>query len=132
MLARASSCVGNSWCHAMFKIKYCHKIFANKEIRSFVAELFFLISATRDIPIRTIGFDDDHVHPEINIKLRSKPEVAKIFKGIIGKKIFENFPEIKKRFFWGSGFWNPAYLMDNIGSNEEHVREYIKNQKYSI
>jgi putative transposase len=53
-------------------------------------------------------------------------------KGIIGKKLFENFPEIKRRFFWGSGFWNPAYLMDNIGSNEESVREYIKNQKYAI
>ena len=132
MLARASSCVGNSWCHAMFKIKYCHKIFANKEIRTFVAELFFLISTTRDMPIKTIGFDDDHVHLEVDIKLKSKPEAAKIFKGIIGKKLFENFPEIKRRFFWGSGFWNPAYLMDNIGSNEESVREYIKNQKYAI
>jgi len=131
MLARASSCVGNSWCHAMFKIKYCHKIFANKEVRIFVAELFFLISTTRDIPIRTIGFDDDHVHLEVNIKLKSKPEVAKIFKGIIGKKVLENFPEIKRKFFWGSGFWNPAYLMDNIGSDEESVREYILNQKYS-
>ncbi len=131
MLARASSCVGNSWCHAMFKIKYCHKIFSNKEVRTFVAELFFLISATRDMPIKTIGFDDDHVHLEVNIKLKSKPEAAKIFKGITGKKILENFPEIKKKFFWGSGFWNPAYLMDNIGSNEESVREYILNQKYS-
>jgi len=115
----------------MFKIKYCHKIFANKEVRIFVAELFFLISTTRDIPIRTIGFDDDHVHLEVNIKLKSKPEVAKIFKGIIGKKVLENFPEIKRKFFWGSGFWNPAYLMDNIGSDEESVREYILNQKYS-
>ena len=131
MLARASSCVGNSWCHAMFKIKYCHKIFADKEIRSFVAELFFLISTTRDMPIKTIGFDDDHVHLEVNIKLKSKPEAAKIFKGIIGKKLFENFPEIKRKYFWGSGFWNPAYLMDNIGSDEESVRDYIKNQKYS-
>ena len=131
MLARASSCVGNSWCHAMFKIKYCHKIFLDKEIRTFIAELFFLISTTRDMPIKTIGFDDDHVHLEVNIKLKSKPEAAKIFKGISAKKLFENFPEIKKKYFWGSGFWNPAYLMDNIGSDGESVREYIKNQKYS-
>ena len=83
------------------------------------------------MPIKTIGFDDDHVHLEVNIKLKSKPEAAKIFKGIIGKKLFENFPEIKRKYFWGSGFWNPAYLMDNIGSDEESVRDYIKNQKYS-
>lgn len=35
MLARASSCVGNSMVHAMFKIKYCHKIFDFVEIRFF-------------------------------------------------------------------------------------------------
>ena len=36
MLVRASSCVGNSWCHAMFKVKYCHKVFAIEEVRLYV------------------------------------------------------------------------------------------------
>ena len=132
MLARASSCVGNSWCHAMFKIKYCHKIFDEKEVRSYVAELFFLISALYDMPIKKMGFGDDHVHLQVNIKLKSKPEAAKILKGITGNKIFKQFPEIKKKFFWDSGFWNPAYLMDNIGSDEETVGNYISDQKYSV
>lgn len=132
MLARASSCVGSSWCHAMFKIKYCHKIFGEKEIRSYVAELFFLISTLYDMPIKKMGFGDDHVHLQVNIKLKSKPEAAKILKGIIGNKIFKQFPEIKKKFFWNSGFWNPAYLMDNIGSDEETVGDYIMGQKYSV
>ena len=109
MLARASSCVGNSWCHAMFKIKYCHKIFDDCEVRGFVAELFFLISTLYDLPIKEMGFGDDHVHFKVNIKLRSKPEAAKILKGITGNKIFKQFPEIKEKFFWDSGiqliFW---------------------------
>ncbi len=130
MLARASSCVGESWCHAMFKIKYCHKIFNIKEVRVYILELFYLISTLYDMPVKKIGFGDNHVHIHINIKLRSKPEAAKIFKGVTGKKVFEQFPEIKKKFFWGSGFWNPAYLMDNIGRDEENIENYIANQKY--
>lgn len=132
MLARASSCVGNSWCHAMFKIKYCHKIFDDKEVRTFTAELLFLISTLYDLPMKEMGFGDDHVHFKVNIKLRSKPEAAKILKGITGNKILKQFPEIKKKFFWDSGFWNPAYLMDNIGSDEESVTKYILSQKYPV
>ena len=81
MLARASSCVGSSWCHAMFKIKYCHKIFDDKEVRVYVAELFFLISTLYDMPIKKMGFGDDHVHLQVNIKLKSKTDAAKILKG---------------------------------------------------
>ena len=132
MLARASSCLGDSWCHAMFKIKYCHKIFDINDVRAYIVELFFLISSLYDMPIKKMGFDDDHVHFRINIKLRSKPEVAKILKGITAKKLFQKFPEIKKEFFWGSGLWNPAYMLDNIGSDEEKVDDYIASQKYVI
>ena len=130
MLARASSCIGSSWCHAMFKIKYCHKIFDDNGVRSYVAELLILISSLYDMPIKKMGFGDDHVHFRVNIKLRSKPDVAKIFRGIIAKKLFEKFPEIKKKFFWGSGFWNPAYMLDNVGSDEESIDNYIAGQKY--
>ena len=132
MLARASSCLGDSWCHAMFKIKYCHKIFDIDEVRVYVVELLFLISSLYDMPIKKMGFDDDHVHFRINIKLKSKPEAAKILKGITAKKLFQKFPEIKNKFFWGSGLWNPAYMLDNIGSDQERVDNYISSQKYVI
>ena len=130
MLVRASSCVGNSWCHAMFKIKYCHKIFDNQEVRVFIFELLVQISKDYYLPVEKIGFDSDHVHFDVDIRLKSKPEVAKIFKGITGKKVLEKFPEIKKKYFWGSGFWNPAYLMDNIGKEKEIIENYIMNQRY--
>ena len=41
------------------------------------------------------------------------------------------FPEIKKKYFWESGFWNPAYWMDNVGRDEQYTIDYIANQKYS-
>ena len=131
MLARASSCVGDSWCHAMFKVKYCHKIFESEEVRFFVSDLFYKIAAEYDMPIKKIGIDADHVHLYINIKLRSKPEAAKILKGITGRNILKRFPAIKNQLFWGSGFWNPSYLMDNVGRDEQIVENYVGSQHYS-
>lgn len=130
MLARASSCVGNSWCHATFKVKYCHPIFSIEEVRLLVFDMLHLISINYNLPIEDIGFGDNHVHFDVDIKLRSKPEVAKIFKGIIAKMIFKKFPEIKDKYFYGSGFWNPAYFLDNIGRDRDEIKQYIRKQQY--
>ena len=131
MLIRASSCVGNSWCHAMFKVKYCHHVFDDAEVRMFVFDMINIISANYNMPVQKIGFDSDHVHFEVDIRIKSKPEAAKIFRGIIGRKIFEKFPKMKRKYFWDSGFWNPAYLMDNIGSDKDVIERYIMSQKYT-
>ncbi len=131
MLFRHSSCLGSSWCHAMFKVKYCHKIFDIEEVRIFIFNMLNQISASYDMPIEKVGFESDHVHFDVDIKLKSKPEAAKIFRGITGKRIFEKFPEIKKKYFWDSGFWNPSYLLDNIGRDKEAIEHYISNHRYS-
>lgn len=130
MLARASSCVGNSWCHATFKVKYCHKVFEIEEVRTFVFDLLSQISAGYNMPIEDIGFGDNHVHFDVDIKVRSKPEVAKIFKGVIGKRVLKEFPEIKIKYFYSSGFWSPAYFLDNIGRNHDDIKNYIRKQSY--
>ena len=130
MIARASSCVGNSWCHATFKVKYCHKLFEIEEVRMFVFDLLNQISASYNLPIEDIGFGDNYVHFDVDIKIKSKPEVAKIFKGIIAKMVFKKFPDVKKRYFYGSGFWSPVYFLDNIGRNHEDIKQYIRKQNY--
>ncbi len=130
MVARASSCIGNSWRHATFKVKYCHKVFEIEEVRIFVYDLLHKISAGYNMPIEDVGFGDNHVHFDIDIRIRSKPEVAKIFRGIIAKMLFKKFPEIKKKYFYGNGFWNPAYFLDNIGRDRDEIKQYIRKQQY--
>jgi len=130
MVARASSCVGDSWCHATFKVKYCHKVFADEEVRLFMYDLLHQIAAGHNMPIEDVGFGDDHVHFDVDIRIRSKPEAAKIFRGISGRLVLKQFPAMKKKYFWGSGFWNPAYFLDNIGRDREDIKQYIKKQQY--
>ena len=47
---RYSSAVGEAWQHAMFKVKYCHPIFDDKEVREECDKLFD--EAPRDIKFR--------------------------------------------------------------------------------
>ncbi len=131
---RFSSAVGDAWMHCEFKIKYCHKIFDDEIYRDGIYHLLQEASYKYQIPIGEMGFDEDHVHFMGDIGLYSRPEVAKLLRGYVGKKFFEHFPELKlpKKqggLFWGSGLWNPSYF---IGSpkNLQNTINYIKRQKY--
>jgi putative transposase len=126
---RYSSAVGEAWMHCMFKIKYCHKIFDDPLIREAMFQLLEEAAKFYDIPLREVGFDSDHLHFIVDIALYSRPEIAKRLKGYTAKKFLEKFPEIKKKYFWGSGLWNPSYY---IGSprNLESTVKYVMNQKY--
>jgi len=129
---RRSSCVGDSWVHAMFKVKYCHNVFDNAEVRAWLNAKLYEISSLFDMPIRKLGIDSNHLHMKLNIGIRSKPEAAKIFRGRIGRQIFQAFPKLKEKLFWDSGFWNPAYFMDNVGKDADAIEAYISKQKYAI
>ena len=126
---RYSSAVGESWQHAMFKVKYCHEIFDNREIREECDRLLEEASQRYEISIDGKGFDSNHVHMKIDIGIYSKPEVAKKLKGYVAKKLLHKFPEIKKKYFWGSGMWNPSYYMSSP-KDLAALERYLKKQKW--
>ena len=126
---RESSAVGEAWLHCMLKVKYCHKIFDDKDVREECARLFHDAEERYSLRIDMMGFDNNHVHMKIDIRNYSRPQVAKMLKGYVAKKLFQRFPGLKKKFFWGSGLWNPSYYLGNI-PNMQHLHSYIRGQKY--
>ena len=127
---RYSSAVGESWHHFSFKVKYCHPIFDNKVLREECYQLMLEAFKKYQIRHKDIGFDSNHVHGIIDIGNYSRPEVAKNIKGYVGKKFLERFPEIKEKYFYGSGLWNPAYYMDSIGKDMDFIMGYVRKQRY--
>lgn len=82
------------------------------------------------VEITELGYDRNHVHMDIRwmrITL-SVDQIAKKLKGTTGRKLLQEFPGIKKRFFWGSGFWSPVIYGDSLGREPAQIREYIRNQ----
>src|SRR3989338_4149455 len=100
---RGSSSVTRLEIHVSYKVRYCHKIFDFVEVKQRCQEIFFEVATLYSIRIIEIGFDGDHVHMDIQIKNTHRMcDVDKRFKGTSGRKLLEEFPEIKKKYFWGS------------------------------
>ena len=127
-LTRRSSSIGRHLMHVSFKVKYCHKIFEYKEVESLCKHIFLKTAEDIGIDIQELSFDKDHAHMIVDIGLKSIPEVAKYLKGRSGYKILKALPWLKRRYFWGSGMWNPATYFDSLGNNENRLRNYVKQQ----
>lgn len=128
---RYSSAVGEAWIHVMFKVKYCHEIFDITEVREECHKLLQEAAEHYQITLSETGFDANHLHFIADLGLKSKPELAKCLKGYVARKLLARFPKIKKKYFWGSGLWNPSYYMDGA-KNLESLVKYIKKQKYGL
>ena len=57
--------------------------------------------------------------------------IVKYLKGITGRKLFEQFPQIRSKL-WNGELWNHSYYCETIGSvSEENIKRYIENQSKS-
>ena len=118
------------YAHLSFKIKYSHKVFEIKDFREACEECFQKIASDKKINLQSLGFDSDHIHMICDLGKYSEPQIRKIFKGISGFKLLKQFPEIKKKYFWGSGLWGRQYYCYSIGSDMNSLQNYIKKQKF--
>jgi REP element-mobilizing transposase RayT len=125
---RYSSAVGEVWLMMTLKVKYCHKIFDKQAIREYTKAVLEQALHYYGIRHKTIGFDSDHVHINLDLGIYSKPELAKKIKGFTAAKILKEFPWLKSRLFRGKGFWNPA--TDGRTGDMEFYEHYVANQKY--
>lgn len=127
-LCRRSSANGRALFHFMFKVKYCHNIFDDEQVKNRCEVIFREVAQEKGFELGETGFDRNHVHSLIEIGVYSRPQIAKFLKGTSAKKLLKEFPYLKQKYFWGSGMWNPSYWGDAVGEDEQRVTPYIKNQ----
>ena len=53
-----------------------------------------------------------------------------LFKGTSGRKLFQQFPEVKKKYFWGSGLWARSIYFYGVGRDKESMEKYMEKQKF--
>ena len=77
-----------------------------------------------------LNIQPDHVHLLLKVPpKRSISELMGYLKGKTAIQIFRQFPNLKKRPYWGNHFWARGYCVDTIGLNEEMIRKYVKFQE---
>lgn len=81
--------------------------------------------------IESLNIMPDHVHTFVQADHLTPPvQIAKALKSISAVHIFNKFPKLKGRKFWGSGLWSRGTYYATVGYiSEESVKQYIESQK---
>jgi len=115
--------------HLVFPAKYRRKIFS-KELETTLINVCIEISQRYEINFIEIGNDEDHVHFLIQgIPKMPVSRIVQIIKSITARELFAKHKEIKKQL-WGGNLWTSGFYANTVGqySNEETIRNYVKNQ----
>ena len=131
-LVHYRTCVCNINYHIVWSVKYRRKILS-AEIEKYLKELVHQIAADKGFTVHLFEVGEgDHIHCFVSGPPKlSVTDIVKYLKGITGRKLFEQFPEIREKL-WKGQLWNHSYYVRTIGSvSEENIRRYIEQQRKS-
>ena len=99
------------------------------QLRRYLGETFRDLAQQRECDILEGHLLPDHVHVLISIPPKySVSQVVGYLKGKSAIQIARTFMGRKKNFT-GQHFWARGYFVSTVGTDEETVREYIRQQE---
>ena len=129
-LTHARTCVYNVNYHIVWSVKYRRKVL-DSTIEKRLKEMVYEIADKKGFIIHKIEVGEkDHVHVFVSAHPKISPSyIVKMLKGITGRKLFIELPEIKNKL-WKGILWNSSFYLETVGSvSEEAIKTYIDKQK---
>jgi len=111
-------------------VKYRHPLLTPK-IEARLKEICHEIAKDKEFIVYKLEVgEQDNVHVFVSGHPKISPSyMAKMLKGISARKLFVEYPELKKKC-WKGRLWNGSYYIETIGStSEENIKNYINRQK---
>lgn len=118
--------------HVVWSVKYRRKILT-PEVERYLKELIAQIAKDKGFTVQLFECGEcDHVHCFITAPPKlSVTVIVKYLKGITGRKLFEEFPDLRNKL-WKGELWNHSYYCETIGSvSQENIKRYIEHQNKS-
>ena len=128
-LIHSRTCVYNINYHVVWSVKY-RKPIITKEIETILKQWADEIALDKGFTVQLFESGQmDHIHCFISAPPKlSISYIVKMLKGITGRKLFYNFPEIKSQL-WNGELWNHSYYVETVGStSEDAIKQYIEKQ----
>jgi len=111
-------------------VKY-RKVLLSEEVEACIKKTLKGISERYEIEIDEVGFDQNHIHIFCgSVPSMSPSKIFNIIKSITARKVFEQFPKLRKTELWGGKFWSDGKYIGTVGdaTSEKTIRNYIRNQ----
>jgi putative transposase len=125
-MGRRSSAVYEINYHIVWCPKYRKPVLVG-EVKEFLEDQIKTIAETKSWEIIELEVMPDHIHLFISAPPFEAPtNIVKILKGVTAKRLFEKFPELRKKEFWGGHLWSPSYYVGTAGHvSAETIKKYI-------
>ena len=125
-LEKARTCAYQANYHLICAIKYRRKVLVGAvEVR--LGKVLKMIADRHGYQLlATRVHDGDHVHLFVSASPKTSiPEMARVFKCVSAKLLFDEFPEIKTQL-WGGHLWSEGYAVRTAGVvTSAKIEEYI-------
>jgi putative transposase len=115
--------------HIVWSTKYRYKVLQG-DIQKRGRELLIQICESEDVQILKGVVSKDHVHMYAEYRpSKSMSDLIKRLKGRSSRKLQQEFPELKKRY-WGRHFWAIGYGCWSTGNiTDEMVNDYLEHHR---
>jgi len=115
--------------HLVWSTKYRYSVLEG-DIKTRCRTLLLQMCEAEDIEILKGVVSKDHVHMHISYRpSQSVSSIVKKMKGRSSRKLQQEFPELKKRY-WGQHFWAIGYGCWSTGNiTDEMVNEYLEHHR---
>jgi putative transposase len=130
-LKRTSHSVYDTTYHLVWCPKYRKDIFREEWLRERAEQLFRSVAEAHEIEIIEMEVSEDHVHLMVSFAPKHGiGEVVRIFKSIVARELFREFPSLKKRL-WGGELWEDGYFARTVGDRmtSEVIQKYIQHHR---
>jgi putative transposase len=110
-------------------MKY-RKNLLNNAVLNFLKNICSAIAERYCFEFDAIGCDGDHLHLFVGAEPKYSPSrVMQIIKSITARKIFKEYPEIRKQL-WGGELWSDGGYIGTVGdgTTSDIIKNYVKNQ----
>lgn len=115
--------------HIVWSVKYRRKVLT-PVIEKFLQEEATKIGKEKGFVVHLFEVGErDHVHTFVSAPPKTSISyIVKMLKGILGRRVFIEFPELRK-FLRQGVIWNHSFYVETVGSvSAENIQRYIEKQ----
>mgnify|MGYP001091567838 CR=1 FL=1 len=115
--------------HLIWTPKYRYRVL-DGAVGHEVVSCIEIFCGQKGCEVLELNVQRDHIHLLVMVPPKvSISGLIGILKGRTAIRVFQKFPHLKQKPYWGNHFWVPGYCVDTVGLNAEMIRSYVKHQE---
>ena len=116
--------------HIVFTPKYRFRVLTGL-VQTLVEHDIRMISQWKDVEVEELSIQADHIHVVCSIPPKlSISDFMGVLKGKLAIKLFQTYPEMKRKPYWGNHFWAEGYFVSTVGLDADMIKRYVKYQEH--